>query len=225
MPLLLLSFILSFSRTGLITTIILSFSILGFIDRFNWRLILSIGSLVFVFAILITTTHTSEVGTFRSKIARSVIELKISDYTDMVDINRNWRGFETYKALDKFIEGNTKQKLFGYGFGSLIDLGFTMTLNEVNFRKIPITHNGYAYILVKTGLLGILCYVFFYFRLIKHSLKSNSSITKDQILLPRLLLGFTLCLMFSMIVVGGIAEIHDSEYVLFLGFILRQIEN
>jgi O-antigen ligase len=222
-PLLFLSFFLSFSRTGLISLILLVFSILGFVGRINLRAIFSIGLLIFGI-IFILTTPEDEVGTFRSKIARSGKEIAVSDYENMNDINRNWRGFETYRALDTFMSGNLSQKILGQGFGALVDLGFTMTLGEVEYSKIPILHNGYAYILVKTGLIGILCYVFFYYILIKHSFKFKNSIDQEHIFLSRLLLGITLSLIFSMIVVGGMAEIHDSEFVLLAGYILRRIE-
>ena len=140
-------------------------------------------------------------------------------------LNSNWRGIETYRALVTFSTGNLKQQILGQGFGSLIDLGFDIPINGVVYRKIPILHNGYAYILVKTGLLGILFYLFFYYRLLNLAIRNNNSSNQEEVLLSRLLLGLTLSLIISMFVVGGMAEIHDSEYVLFLGYILRRVEH
>jgi len=224
LPILCLSFLLSFSRTGLIIGIILCFSILGFVSRINWRSIISIGVLIFGFIFIVFTTPSDEVGTFRSKLVRSIVEITVSDYQDLVDINNNWRGFEAYKAFASFESSSISKKILGQGFGSTINLGFTMNLAGADYDEIPILHNGYAYILVKTGLLGILCYAFFYLSLLKHSIKFRNSEIQDQVLLSRLLLGLTLSLVFSMLVVGGMAEIHDSEFVLLVGYILRRME-
>ena len=112
-----------------------------------------------------------------------------------------------------------KQIILGQGFGALVDLNMTMALAGVYFTKIPVLHNGYAYILVKAGILGILCYIFFYFVLLKYSSKFINSTNPEQILFSRLLIGCTLSLMLTMFVVGGIAQIHHSEFVLLIGFI------
>jgi hypothetical protein len=224
LPLILLSFILSFSRTGLIMGVIITSSVLGLIGRINFKTILFVVILISSLLLLVLTTPPDEVNTFRGKIARSTKEITISDYKNMTDINSNWRGFETFKALVTFLSGNTKQKIIGQGFGAQVDLGFTMTLSGVNFSEIPILHNGYAYVLVKTGIAGILCYLFFYFNLLRISIKSSISVNHEQTVLSKLLFGVLLSIMLSMFVVGGMAEIHDSEYVLLVGFILRRIE-
>ena len=224
LPLLMLSFVMSFSRTGSTMAILISISILGFLDRLNWRAITGITVLVLTFVLIAISTPPDESGTFRSKLAHSISEVAMSDYSDMDKITNSWRGFETYKALSTFKSGQMHQQIIGQGFGTLVDLGFTMNLAGIDFNKIPVLHNGYAYILVKTGIIGILCYLFFYFTILRNAKNSINSINPDQIILPRILLGCTLSLMFSMLVVGGMAEIHDSEFVLFVGFLLRKIE-
>ena len=223
-PLLLLSFVLSFSRTGLIFGLILTISILGYIGSIRLRTVLSIVMLFGALAAVILTTPANEVGTFRSQIARSLKEVTVSNYKNITEITTNFRGYETYKAINTFATGNVKQIILGKGFGALVDLNMTMALSGVNFRKIPVLHNGYAYILVKTGILGIFCYIFFYFILLKYSFKFINSRDPEQILFARLLMGCTLSLMLTMFVVGGIAEIHHSEYVLLIGFIFSRMK-
>ncbi len=74
-------------------------------------------------------------------------------FTNNRDINVNWRGYETYMALKSFEEYNFFEKILGHGFGTKVDVGSAEFLGK---RYIPILHNGYPYILVKSGYLGIL---------------------------------------------------------------------
>ncbi len=224
LALLFLSFLLAFSRTGLLTLVILVASILGIIGKVNLRSILTLLILIGGFAAIITATPPDDIESFRGKIARSAKEIAVSDYTNLGDINNNWRGFETYKTLSAYYSGNFVEKIVGQGFGALVDLGFVMNLAGVDFSEIPIMHNGYAYVLFKTGLIGLVCYIIFYFIMLKFSFKNAKTISKEKDSNLKLLLGFTLCLMASMLVVGGMAEAHDSEYVLLIGFAIGQID-
>lgn len=223
LPILFLSFFLSFSRISLVLAIVMSLSILGWIVRINLKALFAVGFLVLGFMILIMTAPKDDNTTFRGKIARSLKEIAISDYKDYQEINDNWRGYETYRAVIEYKSGNTKQKILGHGFGSLVDLGMTMELSGIKYKKVPILHNGYAYVLVKTGIVGLLCYIFFYSNLLIIALKHRNSLSYEQVILSRLLLGCTLCLILSMYVVGGMAEIHNSEYVLLAGFSLERL--
>lgn len=226
MPVLLASFALSYSRTELIVAIILSLSLLGWVSRVNSRLVLAIAVIVGGFVALVVVTPANEEGTFRSKIVRSATEVKVSDYRDMSDINNNWRGFEAYKAVATFLSGDAQQQVLGQGFGAMVDLGFYMPLGgegDVEFRYIPLLHNGYVYILTKAGLLGLVCYAFFYISVIRYAVRYSHAINSEQKLLARLLLGCVLSLILVMYVVGGMAEMHSSELVLLLGYLVSRI--
>ena len=223
LALLFLSFLLAFSRTGLLTLMIMAASTLGIIGKANLRSILTLLILISGFAAIVTSTPPDDIESFRGKIARSAKEIAVSDYTNLADINNNWRGFETYKTLSTYYSGNFVEKIAGQGFGALVDLGFVMNLAGTDFSEIPIMHNGYAYVIFKTGLIGFVCYIVFYFIILKSSLKNAKTTSKEKDSNLKLLLGFTLCLMVSMLVVGGMAEAHDSEYVLLIGFAIGQI--
>jgi hypothetical protein len=199
--------------------IALSLSILGLIGRINFRTVLTVTLLIFGFILVVITTPKNDITTFHGKIARSVSEQVTAKYKNYSELNLNWRGYETYRAFKTYISGNAEQLVLGQGFGSLVDLGLTMKLAGIDYKKIPILHNGYAYVLVKTGIIGLILYIFFYFNLITISLKRRNSIYIEQVLLSRLLLGCTLSLMLAMFVVGGMAEIHNSEYILLIGLI------
>jgi hypothetical protein len=226
MPVLLASIVLSFSRTHLMVAIILCFSLLGWVSRINRRFVLAITLIMLGYIAFAVVTPENETGTFRSKIVRSVTEVAVSDYLDMSDIQNNWRGFETYKAVETYLSGNTQQYVLGQGFGALVDLGFYMPLGgegDVSFRYVPITHNGYVYILVKVGLLGLVCYAYFYVKVTKYAVRYSHSMKSELRFSARLLLGCILSLIAAMYVVGGMAEMHNSEMVLLLGFLMRRI--
>jgi hypothetical protein len=108
-----------------------------------------------------TSSRTDTITTFSDKILYSLQELRIADYSERADINRNWRGFESYRALQTFKSGSPARQLFGQGFGTNVDLGFTMTIAGEEFERIPVLHNGYMYLLVKTGVAGLVAYLFY----------------------------------------------------------------
>jgi hypothetical protein len=222
--LLLMSLLFSFSRVDILIGFILTITIIGFVQKINFRSILNIALLIGGIFIVLLTIPSFEVGTFGFKIENIIQEISIRDYPNAFNALQHWRGFESFVALASFESGSTFQKIFGQGFGALVNLPFTVNLGGEYYNAIPILHNGYVYIIFKTGLLGILCYIFFYFSLLKISLKINNSLNQNQILFSRFLLGLTLALMISMFVVGGMAEVHDSVYILLVGFILRRIE-
>lgn len=224
MPILLASIVLSFSRTELMVAIILSLSMLGWVTQVNSRMVLAIAVITMGFIALAVVTPADEVGTFRSKVVSSFAEVAISNYVDAADINTNWRGFEAYRAVATYLSGNAPELVMGQGFGALVDLGiYTQLGGDEEFRYIPITHNGYVYILIKTGVLGLLCYASFYVNLIRYALRYSHTMNSEQRHLARLLLGCVLSLVAIMYVVGGMAEIHDSELVLLLGYLARRI--
>jgi hypothetical protein len=215
--LLLLSFVLSFSRTGFIMFILLSISFTGYVGRINFKTILTVAVLITGFIILINTTPEQATNTFRSKLSNSIKEITISDYTDLASINRNWRGYEAFRAVEKYQSGSLIQKAKGFGFGALVELGLTMKLAGVDYEEIPILHNGYAYILVKTGLIGLTSYFVFFLIILRTAIIYNRSSFYYKVVLARTLQGVILVIMSSMLVVGGMAEIHDSELVIMTG--------
>lgn len=222
-PVLFVSFTLSYSRTGLMVAIILSLSLLGWVSRVNSRLVLVIAVIVAGYIAIVVVTPANEEGTFRSHLARSLTEITISNYQDPQDINDNWRGYETYRAVETYLSGSALSLAMGQGFGALVDLGFYMPLGEEDLRYIPIFHNGYAYVLIKTGLVGLFCYALFYINVIRYAVRYSHSMNTEQRVLARLLLGCVLSLIAVMYVVGGMAEIHSTELVLLLGYLVRRI--
>lgn len=223
LPVLLASFVLSYSRTEFMVMLMLSLALWGLLTKLNSRMILTVAVLLISFFAISLTTPINEVGTFRSKLTRSFTEVTVSNYGDEKSINDNWRGFETYRALETFSSGNVMHKIFGQGFGALTDLGFYMPLGEQHFRYIPVLHNGYAYILIKAGIIGVFLYFIFYLKIIKSVWSFCNSKSIEQRFLARLLLGCVLGLILVMFVVGGMAQTAEPALVLLLGYLTRCI--
>lgn len=80
------------------------------------------------------------------------------------DINEDWRGFEVYRAKLEYGNANLSQKFVGFGFGKKISLGLSMKLGATLYSEIPILHNGYWYLLIKTGCVGIILFLLFIFK-------------------------------------------------------------
>ena len=169
--------ILSFSRTLLFSAAVLW---LPLIKRRYMRRIMIVGiPCLFAGAIYAMSSSHSAVsmddGTFAEKIARAGSEVVISDYDNEGDINLNWRGYESFMALQHYLSGNWNNYLFGYGFGEMVDVGLFMKLGDDDLRSVPYFHNGYLYLLIKTGAVGMLLYLWFLWRVFRSiQLKKNS---------------------------------------------------
>lgn len=217
------SFVLSYSRIESVVLLLLVLSLLGWFSQVRLSTIAGLTAIFVAILAMIFTTPDEETDTFRSKLARSVTEITVVNFQDEQSINDNWRAFETSRVVDSFSSSTTLEQVFGQGFGTLVDMGLEMNLGGEYFREIPIFHNGYAYILIKTGLLGLLCYVFFYIYVIRFAVRYCNSSNAEQRGFARLLLGCVLSLMLMMYVVGGMAEVAGSVFVLLLGYLVRRI--
>jgi hypothetical protein len=113
--------------------------------------------------------HSDKVGVlleaFVQKTANTSSEVNVHSYESYEDINLNWRGFEAARAAKTYAEFGDGEKLVGGGFGTMVDLGFAMKLglgnNADSFEFVPLLHNGYMELLVKTGLLGLVLFILF----------------------------------------------------------------
>lgn len=161
--------VLSFSRTMVIAAVLCVAVPFAAARGRTFRALLvgggGLAALLLVLNVTIDSALELDKQSFASKLARSVEELWVSDYTDLRSINENWRGYETSRALKEYADGTPLQWVVGKGFGAKVDLGLAMRLGGATaatgavYSEVPVLHNGYAYLLVKTGLLGVLGYL------------------------------------------------------------------
>lgn len=225
LPVLLASFVLSFSRTEFLMFLVIITALSGWITKIQLSKLLGVTVLLTMCITVVMTTPDDETGTLRSKLARSVTEISATSFVDDADINTNWRAFETSRVMDSYSSSSAYEQAFGQGFGALVDIGFEMKLGDDFLRAIPTFHNGYAYILIKTGIIGIIFYALYFYQLIRFAVRYVNSRNDELIFLSRLLLGSVLSMMLMMFVIGGMAETAGPVLVLLIGYLVHRIEN
>ncbi|MCO4820742.1 MAG: hypothetical protein KC469_01650 [Flavobacteriaceae bacterium] len=170
--LLVISFVFYFSRTMIVASLIMTMFALGY-HRLSAKgfiiLIISMLSVILFYWYLLTLDlNLSAVGfeAFLYKLRMAPGELFISSDFDVNNLQPkelrylydHWRGFEASQAISQL---NGFNVMHGNGFGALVDLGREFKLDGENVRHIPIIHNGFVYVLFKTGIVGLVLYLIF----------------------------------------------------------------
>ncbi len=154
---------------------------------------------------------------FMNKVVNSSSEVKVRAYETFSDINNHWRGFEAYRAEKTYAAYSTGDKIFGGGGGALVDLGIAMQLSSTQaFKYIPITHNGYMYLLVKTGVCGLCLFALFILQLLATSWKALRLRTPEATFAGLALLWTPLVIVATQGVITGIFNKGELMPVLFL---------
>lgn len=176
--LLLASNVLYFSRTMIVAALILLVSIYGYtiITKKGLKII---GVVVLFFILLYSYLFSVKIDRnqpglesflFKIKNAPSEIFKTKIDRENHKDLWDHWRGYEAKRAF-ALMEDDPKSFIVGTGHGSLVNLKFFAPLTEnykdKGIKYISELHNGYVYILYKTGLFGFILYLFFLLNLYK----------------------------------------------------------
>ncbi len=157
--------LITFSRTHILTLVVGVACTVSY--RSALRRLVQGGGLGLVFLLIglgagafgLLNARSGPLDLFLNKVANSGSEVKVRAYETFQDINNNWRGYEAYRATKTFEGYAAPEKIFGGGGGALVDLGFAMQLSTARaFQYIPIMHNGYMYLLVKTGITGLVLF-------------------------------------------------------------------
>jgi hypothetical protein len=201
------STIMTFSRFMEASLFIICICVMGWLNFDNRkRVLLFITFAVTVIGVGMALPPRQTVGSHLSlpdKVLNSFQELKIKESYNMQEINTYWRGFETSRALITYERGTFPEYMVGQGLGSTIDLGLYMKLGDEQIRFAPILHNGYMYLLVKTGIVGVFIYLFLLFRMGRTGVLLSRSEHTDRKYIGRLILGLTLAIVASTFVVSG----------------------
>ncbi len=176
--LLLASNVLYFSRTMIVAALILLVSIYGYtiITKKGLKII---GVVVLFFILLYSYLFSVKIDRnqpglesflFKIKNAPSEIFKTKIDRENHKDLWDHWRGYEAKRAF-ALMEDDPKSFIVGTGHGSLVNLKFFAPLTEnykdKGIKYISELHNGYVYILYKTGLFGFILYLIFLINLYK----------------------------------------------------------
>ena len=220
------SFVLYFSRTMLLGIVLITLSVMGYtkLNAKGLKYIFVFLTLFisFYFVLLNVNINPDKPGieNFFYKIKNAPSEIfSAPDGYDPRDHKRifdRWRAYEAKLALEE-MEGNYFNYLIGNGFGSLVDLKFKAPLNDEGMRYIPIIHNGYVYVLFKTGIVGLFIYLIFLASLYTQSYKKAYSMNEKAI--RNLISGIGLYYIFSSLIITGIYNLGEVLSLL-LGVIL-----
>ena len=138
------------------------------------------------------------------------------DKEDWKDFNDNYRSYENILTVKQVSADGTSAILFGKGLGATINLGREVWTNDGEFiQYIPILHNGFATVFLKSGIFGLLFLILFMYLLgkpMKSDLNSVQTINS-------LLIGTAIFLIVSNWVFMGLYLKLDNKSIL-LGFMI-----
>jgi O-antigen ligase len=226
------SVVLSFSRTTVLVCLIIFFGLKGYMigKRFVKASFLAITTATLLVSItaLLPEPSQEEKRTFSGKLLRSVQELSIADYSRNSDINDNFRGYESARALIAYKDGGPIGWIIGRGLGYTIDLGMYISLGgKEMLRHIPVIHNGILYILIKAGISGLGLFLFSFLWLFRLGQKSAiTSMNHDRKMAAMIVQSMIITsLVTAWIVTGPFNKSLLNSMMLILGFCLSLLEN
>ena len=226
-----LSFLFYLSRTMTLVFIFMLIAFLGYLKlttkglRYILFTTLIISALyAYLFSVKIDRDSSRPIDNFLYKLKIAPAEIFIKpgslDVKDHANLWDHWRAYEASKAIGALNDGKTIDWFFGLGMGSLIDLDFYATLSDDDkgMRFISLLHNGYVYVLYKTGFIGLLIYILFFVFII---VPFNS--TKEMLPSYNILVGIVTFYIISSFVISGLYNLSDPISLL-VGAFFKQRE-
>ncbi len=187
-----------------------------------------IGNVIFIFVIAgiigVIAIALSGDNFLAEKLKNSITEMFMQSFEDYESVVHNWRAYELYEAVNTFLNGGSFQKLFGFGFGKTVILEYELIMPFLSLYEIPIFHNGFAYLLVKTGLVGIVLELLFSFLLLYKGFKLSKQGDNDSKFFFSLLLATVLSFNFSLLVVNGFFSGESCYLIILAGYSYAQLQ-
>lgn len=138
---------------------------------------------------------------------------------DYIDFNDNYRSYENILTIRQVSRDGIWTTLFGKGLGSTVDLKQEVYLGDMELRFISILHNGFMIVFLKSGIIGILVYLYsIYYFFIKR--KGDAEIVQQ---INLLFLGTGVFLIISNWVFLGFYNLIDTKTIL-VGFLIAYSE-
>jgi uncharacterized membrane protein YhdT len=226
-----LGIVASFSRQGLVIAIISMLAAVGTFAKREWLRLGGVAIVGIAALIALRSSMDIDVNSFQSsflgKLARAPEELLIRDYPDRTSIIANWRGYETSQAFRTYSSGTPFELVVGQGFGHSLYLGLFMNLGSSvpgvreRINSAPILHNGFAFILLKTGPISVVLFLCSLGWLYLVGRKQASSTSASRTAPARLLQACALiCLVTTWVSMGTLS---GGTYVLTAGYLLAAL--
>lgn len=140
---------------------------------------------------------------------------------DYKDFNDNFRSYENIITIRNVAADGTSAIAFGKGLGSRVDVGSEIYTNDGEWiRYLPIVHNGYTTVFMKTGIAGLLLSILFIIFLFRKS----RNIDAQTLYMSRLMRGTAVFMIISMWVFLGLYQKYDVKSII-IGFLFCMIHN
>lgn len=139
------------------------------------------------------------------------------------DLNAYWRSYESYRALDALEREGPLGLVFGQGLGMRLDLGMYQLLDGEYRRMVPVLHNGFLYLVLKCGVVGLVGHLAWLLAALLRGWKATRQGREEQRLAGLLALGAVLVMLESTVFVGGAFNFRPAFPTLLLsGLVLRR---
>jgi hypothetical protein len=141
------------------------------------------------------------------------------------DLNAYWRSYESYRGLEAIEREGPLALAIGQGLGMRLDLGMYQLLDGEYRRLVPVLHNGFLYVVLKCGLIGLAGHLVWMVAAIVRGWSGMRQGHGEPHLAGLLALGCALVLLESSFFVGGAFNFRPAyPTVLVLGLALHRIQ-
>jgi hypothetical protein len=187
-------------------------------------------SLILGFFVLIAIWINSRSGlTFDNsilyKLVNSFTEIRIHEFKTPEEINTYFRGFEAFRSWETYASGNILELCFGGGFGQMVILKTSVLLDGKYWTSVPWIHNGFLFVLVKQGALGLIFIFLFFLYLVKIGLRGLTSKIPNKELQGLLVICCGAALFMTNFVDCGLYNFEMTLILITTGFLLPGILN
>ncbi|NBL65786.1 hypothetical protein GV828_11300 [Flavobacterium sp. NST-5] len=206
------------SRTNFIQFIILYMAMKGYFKITKKSVSFMAVTTIFVLMgyAVIYNTNPSRTGkgmeAFLYKIKNAPIEAFKTrvNSSDWKDFNDNYRSYENIITTKQVFRDGAGAVIFGQGLGSRVNLGQEIYTTDGSIvQYIPILHNGFFTVFLKSGLIGVLFLIFSIYLVAKQK-KTNFQEIEN---INRLLIGSSLFLIVSNWVFMGLYLKLDTKSI------------
>lgn len=191
-----ISGILYFSRAMIVLAIVMGLTLFGY-TRITYRTIKILGVVVIAVGLLYGYLYTANIRRGKPGLEGFLYKVKMAPeeiFKTKVDRENHkklwdhWRGYEAGRAIS-LMDKQPESYVFGTGHGSLVDLKFfaPLTGEKKGIRYISELHNGYVYLLYKTGIIGLLIYIILLF---KWYFRINKGLSFERVVISATGLGY-----------------------------------
>ena len=233
-----ISFLLYFSRTLVVLVVVVSFFLTDILyirrifSRKNAKIFkaLILISLLFYLISFIASLQPlgSPLRTLVSKFENIPEEVswnaKKNKFATKEEIQSNWRGYEAYQGLLKFRKADAVKKGLGFGFGARVDLGIIMKLAGKEYETVPILHNEYVTLLVKCGVVGLLLYLFFLYKMGCSKIKYHKDKYPELYYSYQMLSALSAVSLLNTYIGFGLLDPTNAAIPIFMGFFWGNIQ-